>query len=354
MNKVVILLRVLSEIPSLFFTSTNLKRVFISLAGVGAHEYYTFLKIAKAKKATTTSRGGTTTSRETVPASAPLTGDWIWANASAYCACVKCCGKTNGITASGTKATANRTIAAPSTFAFGTQVVINGQTYTVEDRGGAIKVENGVYKIDLLMSTKEECLNFGRRKGKAIIGVETTTTTTTTKPSGGYAYYEDGKLTLNNYSYEGKGFLNGSNNHNVIVYAEHDLTLELIGNNTLTQTYYYSDMIYVDDAKLKRAGLDYWHLLDITYYENLDDFFEKNPNGKYFFFTTNSLLIAFLFVKLSVTPVGEQHGVHHLVEAVGNAVTAVENMTISSEKPSSLHMTNTIAGIRISLQSENR
>ena len=35
----------------------------------------------------------------------------------------------------------------------------------------------------------------------------------------------------------------------------------------------------VDNAKLKRAGLDYWHLLDITYYENLDDFFEKNKEG---------------------------------------------------------------------------
>ena len=31
----------------------------------------------------------------------------------------------------------------------------------------------------------------------------------------------------------------------------------------------------IDDAKLKRAGLDYWHLLDITYYDGLDDFFAK-------------------------------------------------------------------------------
>ena len=30
-----------------------------------------------------------------------------------------------------------------------------------------------------------------------------------------------------------------------------------------------------DDKKLKRAGLDYWHLLDITYYKNLDDFFDN-------------------------------------------------------------------------------
>ncbi len=47
----------------------------------------------------------------------------------------------------------------------------------------------------------------------------------------------------------------------------------------------------VDDAKLKRAGLDYWHLLDITYYENLDDFFEKNRDGKFFYFSTKATLI---------------------------------------------------------------
>ncbi len=41
----------------------------------------------------------------------------------------------------------------------------------------------------------------------------------------------------------------------------------------------------VDDKKLKRAGLDYWHYLDITYYDNLDDFFSKN-DGDFFYFTT--------------------------------------------------------------------
>ena len=44
----------------------------------------------------------------------------------------------------------------------------------------------------------------------------------------------------------------------------------------------------IDDKKLKRAGLDYWYLLDLTYYENMDDFFEKNPDGNYFFFTTKA------------------------------------------------------------------
>ena len=44
----------------------------------------------------------------------------------------------------------------------------------------------------------------------------------------------------------------------------------------------------VDDKKLKRAGLDYWHLLDITYYENLDDFFKKNENGNFYYFSTKA------------------------------------------------------------------
>lgn len=42
----------------------------------------------------------------------------------------------------------------------------------------------------------------------------------------------------------------------------------------------------VDDKKLKRAGLDYWHLLDISYYSNLAEFFEKNPQGNFYYFTT--------------------------------------------------------------------
>jgi len=44
----------------------------------------------------------------------------------------------------------------------------------------------------------------------------------------------------------------------------------------------------IDDKKLKRAGLDYWDLLDITYYDNLDDFFAKNE-GAFFYFTTKAL-----------------------------------------------------------------
>lgn len=43
----------------------------------------------------------------------------------------------------------------------------------------------------------------------------------------------------------------------------------------------------IDDRKLKRAGLDYWHLLDISYYESLDEFFEQNK-GPFFYFSTKA------------------------------------------------------------------
>lgn len=47
----------------------------------------------------------------------------------------------------------------------------------------------------------------------------------------------------------------------------------------------------IDDKKLKRAGLDYWHLLDITYYDSLDDFFKKNEGGEFFYFSTKATQI---------------------------------------------------------------
>lgn len=76
---------------------------------------------------------------------------------TAYCGCAKCCGKTDGITASGTKVTAGRTIAAPPEIPFGTKISINGHIYTVEDRGGAIKGN----RIDIYFETHQAALDFG-------------------------------------------------------------------------------------------------------------------------------------------------------------------------------------------------
>lgn len=44
----------------------------------------------------------------------------------------------------------------------------------------------------------------------------------------------------------------------------------------------------IDNAKLKRAGLDYWDKLDITYYDGLDDFFAKHPSVVVYYFSTKA------------------------------------------------------------------
>ena len=44
----------------------------------------------------------------------------------------------------------------------------------------------------------------------------------------------------------------------------------------------------VSDKYLKRAGLDYWHFVDITYYDSVDELFAKNPDGKFYFFSTKA------------------------------------------------------------------
>jgi tRNA (cytidine/uridine-2'-O-)-methyltransferase len=41
----------------------------------------------------------------------------------------------------------------------------------------------------------------------------------------------------------------------------------------------------IDDAKLKRAGMDYWYHIEIHYYENIDEFFEKNKDCEFYLFT---------------------------------------------------------------------
>lgn len=80
-----------------------------------------------------------------------------------YCACEKCCGKTDGITATGTTATAGRTIAVdPTVIPYGSEVAIfydDGRIvyYIAEDCGGAIKGN----KIDVFVDSHEEALELG-------------------------------------------------------------------------------------------------------------------------------------------------------------------------------------------------
>ncbi len=81
---------------------------------------------------------------------------------TAYCTCRVCCGVYSGgnRTASGTVPTSNRTIAVDTNvIPFRTKVVINGQVYVAEDRGGAIKGK----RIDMFFMTHKEALRWGRR-----------------------------------------------------------------------------------------------------------------------------------------------------------------------------------------------
>lgn len=44
----------------------------------------------------------------------------------------------------------------------------------------------------------------------------------------------------------------------------------------------------IDDKKLKRAGLDYWDKLEITYYDDLADFFARRKDAEIYYFTTKA------------------------------------------------------------------
>lgn len=72
-----------------------------------------------------------------------------------YCNCEKCGGHSSGLTASGTTPVQGRTIAMGGV-PFGTKLLINGNVYTVEDRG----VPYG--HVDIFFNSHEEALQFGR------------------------------------------------------------------------------------------------------------------------------------------------------------------------------------------------
>lgn len=81
-----------------------------------------------------------------------------------YCPCVKCCGKTDGITASGTLAQDGQTVAADwDVLPPGTKIFIEGVGFrTVEDKGGAIKGN----KLDVFMDSHSAALEAGVGQAK--------------------------------------------------------------------------------------------------------------------------------------------------------------------------------------------
>ena len=100
---------------------------------------------------------------------------------TAYCSCVKCCGKwalnrpldENGneivIGAIGERLAEGYSIAVdPRVIPYGTEVIINGRTYKAQDCGGAIKGN----RIDVYISDHNRALEFGVRYAEVFIATK--------------------------------------------------------------------------------------------------------------------------------------------------------------------------------------
>ena len=85
---------------------------------------------------------------------------------TAYDPCLQCCGKTDGITATGTKGMAGRTIAVdPDVIPYGSLVVIGGYVFVAEDTGEAIRGNH----IDMFMDAHETAKQFGVREAQVLL-----------------------------------------------------------------------------------------------------------------------------------------------------------------------------------------
>lgn len=77
---------------------------------------------------------------------------------TAYCGCCQCCGKSDGITSTGTHAEQGRTVAVdPSVIPYGTRLLIEDNYYIAEDCGGAIQGN----RIDIYFDNHQEALDYG-------------------------------------------------------------------------------------------------------------------------------------------------------------------------------------------------
>ena len=59
-------------------------------------------------------------------------------------------------------------VAMSSNYPFGTQLMINGKLYTVEDRGGS-EIENNIHRVDIYVPNHQQALNLGRFKTTATV-----------------------------------------------------------------------------------------------------------------------------------------------------------------------------------------
>lgn len=105
------------------------------------------------------------------PVASGVTGEPLYeleVEVTHYCACSICCGSNaDGYTASG-KSVARGMVAMSSNYPFGTQIMIGGTMYTVEDRGGS-GIENNIHRVDIFVPDHNEALRLGRYTTTAAI-----------------------------------------------------------------------------------------------------------------------------------------------------------------------------------------
>lgn len=84
-----------------------------------------------------------------------------------YCPCYACSEGYGNSTATGVKAQANHTVAAdPNIIPYGTEIVIDGQVYVVEDTGGALK---GKRIIDIYVDDHSDIPDYGTFKTEVFL-----------------------------------------------------------------------------------------------------------------------------------------------------------------------------------------
>lgn len=93
--------------------------------------------------------------------------EWQTFVITAYCHCEKCCGKSDGVTATGRKAKQGRTVAVdPNVIPYGSIVYIDGvDDYIAEDCGGKIKGN----RIDIYFDSHKDALEFGKQEHKVCV-----------------------------------------------------------------------------------------------------------------------------------------------------------------------------------------
>ena len=101
------------------------------------------------------------------PEEKPSSGKKVLARVSAYCPCARCCGRMDGITAANTSAWKPGIAADWYWLPRGTKIYVPGYgTYTVDDKGGAMKVRNwrcGTPRLDIRFKYHWKARNWGVR-----------------------------------------------------------------------------------------------------------------------------------------------------------------------------------------------